>query len=213
MAKREFTTNYNGEAIQPGEVMIPFEYTDLDAELCTNTECIKTVTVGGKKFKVIYKAVPEEWAKVGTSALNLVQNEALGHYTYEGSVSLDEQMDEHEFALASTESAEDSIIASQELDDALVVFVSLMKRLIEKSGKLGYAVLLTQSGVKGEEFYSKMKLTHNPANCVQQQAQRILQDGIANLNFGSIKGYKNKHEDEYKEEAYKLLDRIVGMYR
>lgn len=55
--KKGFTVNYNGEAIRPGEVMIPFEYTELDAECCTNPECIKTVRVGGRNFKVIYKAV------------------------------------------------------------------------------------------------------------------------------------------------------------
>lgn len=73
-----FTANYNGEAIKPNEVMVPFEYTDGDAANCTNTECIKTVKMGGRNFKVIYKAVPQEWEKVAKSAFNLVQNEALG---------------------------------------------------------------------------------------------------------------------------------------
>lgn len=58
-----FTANYNGEAIKPNEVMVPFEYTDGDAENCANAECIKTVKMGGRNFKVIYKAVPQEWEK------------------------------------------------------------------------------------------------------------------------------------------------------
>lgn len=86
--KSEFKKNFNGEDIKPGEVMIPFEYTELDDENCTNRECIKTLTVGGRNFKVIYKAVPEEWAKRGTSALTLVQNEELGHYDVPNSVSM-----------------------------------------------------------------------------------------------------------------------------
>lgn len=67
--KKGFKVNYNGEEIKPGEVMIPFEYTEGDAENCINPECIKTVRQGGRCFKVIYKAVPEEWAKEGKSAM------------------------------------------------------------------------------------------------------------------------------------------------
>ena len=213
MEKKGFTANYNGEEIKAGEVMIPFEYTELDAEMCSNPECIKMVTVGGKKFKVIYKAVPEEWAKVGKSALTLVQNEALGHYTYEGSISMYSMMEEYELALGKTESAEESVIVAEELDETINTFVSLMHTLIDKSAKIGYAVLLTQTGITGEKFYEEMKLTHNPANRVKQQAESILKAGIANFDVNSITGYKNKHEAEYREEAYKLLDKIVAMYK
>ena len=82
--KSEFKKNFNGEDIKPGEVMIPFEYTELDDENCTNRECIKTLTVGGRNFKVIYKAVPEEWAKKGTSAtgtLTGVQSQSASSQT------------------------------------------------------------------------------------------------------------------------------------
>lgn len=213
MAKKEFTANYNGEAIRPGEVMIPFEYTELDAEICSNPECVKTLTVGGKLFKVIYKAVPEQWAKVGASALTLVQNEELGHYSSSNAVSMDEMMDEYELALGETPSAEEEVIQEDEFCQALDTFISLMHTLIEKSGKLAYAVLLTHVGIKGEEFYCRMKLTRDPAHRVQRQAAVILRNGISNLDITTIKGYKNKHEEEYKAEAYKLLDQIVAMYR
>lgn len=213
MAKKDFTANYNGEAIRPGEVMIPFEYTDLDTETCINPECVKTLTVAGKKFKVIYKAVPEQWAKVGTSALTLVQNEALGHYSYHNSVSMDEMMDEYELALGKNPSAEEEVMEKEDMNENLELFIHLMHKLIEKSGKLGYAVLLTHLGIKGKEFYCRMKLTHDPANRVQQQATIILRNGISNLDVAAIKGYKNKFEEEYKAEAYKLLDKIVAMYR
>ena len=56
MAKKvvkAFTKNYNGEALKAGEKMIAFEYTELDAENCTNTECIKTIRKAGRSFKVI----------------------------------------------------------------------------------------------------------------------------------------------------------------
>lgn len=108
--KSEFKKNFNGEDIKPGEVMIPFEYTELDDENCTNRECIKTLTVGGRNFKVIYKAVPEEWAKRGTSALTLVQNEELGHYDVPNSVSMNAMEDEYGMAMGTSRSVEDEYI-------------------------------------------------------------------------------------------------------
>ena len=60
---KTFTRNYNGEPIKANEVMVPFEYTELDAETVTNPECISTIKVGGKAFRVIYKAVDQAWEK------------------------------------------------------------------------------------------------------------------------------------------------------
>lgn len=208
-----FTRNYNGEVIKPGEVMIPFEYTELDAENCTNAECIKTVKQAGRNFKVVYKAVPEEWAKKGKSALNLIQNEVLGHYDVPNSVSMDGLQDDYELELAETPSAESIVMAAEDLDETLNTFVELMGTLIEKSAKIGYTVLLMHTGVKGEEFYGKMKLSHNPANLVQKQAESILHGGLAHIDVSTIKCYKSQHEDEYRTEAYMLLDEIVKMYK
>lgn len=208
-----FTTNYNGEAIKPNEVMVPFEYTNGDAENCVNTECIKTVKMGGRNFKVIYKAVPQAWEKEAKSAFNLVQNEALGHYDIPNSVSMDGLKDEYELELGSTPSVEDTYMADEDMKETLNTFVELVHTLIEKSAKIGYAVLLMHTGVKGEEFYGKMKLSRNPANLVQQQAESILKGGLAHLDVSKLKGYKNQYEEEYRTEAYKLLDEIVRMYR
>jgi hypothetical protein len=215
MAKRvkEFCANYNGEAIKPGEVMIPFEYTDGDAENCVNMECIKTVRQGGRSFKVIYKAVPEEWAKAGKSALNLIQNEELGHYDVPNSISMDEMRDEYELELGQARSAEDALMEEISLEETLQTFVELVTSLIEKSPKLGYAVLLMHTGVKGEAFYEKVRLTHNPANRLRQQAESILQDGLANCCFEELISYRNANTQYYREEALKLLDNIIQMYR
>lgn len=211
--KKGFTANYNGEVIKPNEVMIPFEFTDGDAENCTNPECIKTLKQAGRSFKVIYKAVPEEWEKAGKSAFNLVQNEALGHYDIPNSVSMDGLQDDYELELAETPSAESIVMAAEDLDETLNTFVELMQSLITKSAKIGYAVLLMHTGVKGEEFYGKMKLSHNPANLLQQQAEGILKGGLANIDVDCIKCYKSKYEEEYRTEAYKLLEEIVKMYK
>lgn len=209
MAKKDFTANYNGEAIRPGEVMIPFEYTDLDAEICINPECVKTLTVGGRKFKVIYKAVPEQWAKVGTSALNLVQNEALGHYDIPGRVSMDEMMDEYELALAAEPSAEEQMITADSFRDSMDMFVTLMHRLIEKSPKIGYAVLLIFSGSKGQDFADKLHLKHDGANKVRREASELLTLGLVNMDLNTVSCRRNDHTEEYRKEAYALLEQIL----
>lgn len=208
-----FTANYNGEAIRPDEVMVPFEYTNGDAENCTNAECIKTVKMGGRYFKVIYKAVPQAWEKEAKSAFNLVQNEALGHYDVPNSVSMDGLMDDYKLELGRTPSVEDTVMEEEDMKETLNTFVKLVHTLIEKSAKIGYAVLLMHTGVKGEEFYGRMKLSRNPANLLQQQAQSILRGGLANIDINDLKGYRNQYEEEYRAEAYKLLDEIVKMYR
>ncbi|MFD1403717.1 hypothetical protein [Robinsoniella peoriensis] len=208
-----FAANYNGEVIRPDEVMVPFEFTEEGAENITNPDCIKTVKQAGRTFKVVYKAVPCEWEKAAKSAFNLVQNEQLGHYDIPNAVSMDGLMDEYELELGSTPSVEDTFMADEDMKETLNTFVELVHTLIEKSAKIGYAVLLMHTGVKGEEFYGKMKLSRNPANLVQQQAESILRGGLANINVSDLKGYKNQYEEEYRAEAYKLLDEIVKMYR
>lgn len=100
-----------------------------------------------------------------------------------------------------------------EIEEALNTFVELVESLMAKSPKIGYAVLLLHAGIKGEEFYSKMRLSMNPANRVRQEAERILSDGLANFNVESLTSYKNQYNDVYREEALQLLDKIVKMYR
>lgn len=210
--KSGFKANYNGEAIKLGEVMIPFEFTEPDAENCTNPECIKIVRQGGKCFKVIYKAVPKEWAKTGKSALNLIQNEMLGHYTVPNSVSMDALKEEYDLELDKVLSAEDVMMEELDREELFNTFTELIHTLIEKSPKIGYAVLLLHTGIKGESFYEKMNLTHSPANLVRQQAEKILQGGLANFDINDIKSYKSKYDDLYREKAYEVLDKIIKMY-
>ena len=215
MTKRvkRFTANYDGEAIKPGEVMVPFEYTELDGEIVTNSECIKTIRQGGRNFRVIYKAVPDAWAKDAKAALNLVQNEALGHYTVSDSVSMDAVRDEYDLDLGAVPSAEAAVMEEIERDETVNTFIELINTLIQKSAKIAYAILLLHTGIKGEAFYDHMKLSRNPANLVRQQAKDILCKGLSNFDLRSIRGYKNQHDAEYRAEAYKLLDQIIKMYK
>lgn len=211
---KKFKANYNGETIRPGEIMVPFPYDELDAqENYINKECIRTIPVGGRYFRVIYKAVDERWAKNAASALSLVENEELGHYTHKGDVSIDSVHDEYELELGVTKSAEDEIMERIELDETIRKFVDLVSGLIERIPKLGFAVLLLQTGIKGEKFYDEMLLTRDPANRIRKQAEDILRNGLINLDIDSIKCYKSKDDGTYRDRAYKLLDEIVKKFQ
>lgn len=110
---KTFTRNYNGEPIKANEVMVPFEYTELDAKTVTNPECISSITVGKKSFRVIYKAVDQTWEKDARATFNLYQNEELGHYAVPNSISRDATEDKYELELVSATSAEDILRASE----------------------------------------------------------------------------------------------------
>ena len=208
---KKFTVNYNGDPIREGEVMVPFPYTELDAECCVNRECISSVTQGGRVFRVIYKAVPKRWAKVARSALNLVENEELGHYDIPNSISMDKLFDEFNMEVGTSPSAEDVLLGDddQDLDDTLSTFAELVTSLIAKSPKIGYAILLLHSRIKGEEFYKRMRLTHDPANRIRQQAESILKGGLMSFDIGELKCYKSSHDENYRKEALDLLNHII----
>lgn len=208
--KKGFTANYNGRAIRPGEVMIPFEYTELDAECCTNPECIKTIRAGGHSFKVIYKAVPEEWAKDGKGAFNLTQNELLGHYDVQNSVSMDAVGDEYGFEFGKTPSAAEMYEEQDEWNENIRIFREKVSLLIEKAPKIGYAVLLIFNGSKGTDFSDKLRLKHDGANKVRQVANQILVDGLLNIDCNAISCKNNKYTDVYREEALVLLNEIIS---
>ena len=209
---KDFTANYNGDPIRDDEVMVPFPYTKLDAENCVNRECISSIQRGGRYFRVIYKAVPKEWDKTARSALGLVVNEELGHYSIPNSVSLDELSDEFNLEIGTSPSAEDEVIGNDEpdLDCTLSTFADLVKSLISKSPKIGYAVLLFYSKIKGEEFYQRMRLSRTPANRVRQQAELIWDSGLQEFDINSLKCYKSPHDDTYRKEALELLDHIIA---
>ena len=220
--KQRFTANYNGQPIQPGEVMVAFEYNEVEAENYTNPECISTVERGGRIFKVVYKAVAKEWAKEAWSALGLIQNEALGHYAVPNSISMDGANDEYGMELGTVPSTEDVVMKKIDSTHKLEAFVKLMHTLIKKSAKHGFAALLLLTGVKGEEFCKKMELSHNPANRVQQMVKGILKENLRNLdgnleenlrNIEDMHCYKSKKEESYQEKAYGILDELIRMYR
>lgn len=209
-----FSANYNGDTIKPDEVMVPFPYDELDArENCVNKECVRAITVGGKRFRVLYKAVSASWAKQAVSALSLIENEELGHYVPRKSVSRDAMQDEYELELGTAKSVEDEIMEQMELDESLQTFKDLVSSLIEEIPKLGLAVLLLHTGVRGEEFYSQMLLTREPANRIRQQAEGILKNGLANFDISAINCYRCKNDNLYKKRAYLLLDEIMRRYQ
>lgn len=215
MAKngKEFTTNYDGSPIPTGWTMVPFPYDKLDAENCTNCECIGVVPMGGHYFPVIYKAVPDEWEKEARSSLNLVENEALGHYNRKDTISTDSLWDEYGLELGEAPSAEDAVMEKEDLTEAINTFADLIRTLIDKSPKHGYAVLLLHAGVKGNAFYSRMRLSRSAANNVRKKAEEITKIGLAVFDISGLKCYKQKNDDFYRQEALALLDQIVDKIR
>ena len=107
-----------------------------------------------------------------------MENEELGHYDIPNSISMDKLFDEFNMEVGTSPSAEDILLGDddQDLDDMLSTFAELVTSLIAKSPKIGYAVLLLHSKVKGEEFYKRIRLTRGPANRIRKQAEIILEE-------------------------------------
>ena len=184
-------------------------YTELDAENCTNAECIKILHKAGRSFKVIYKAVPEEWENVGKRGFNLVQNEILGHYDIPNSFSVDEDQDTYEKEVGVYLSMEDKIVEREEFDENVVLFRKKMQHFIEKAPKIAYGVLLVYSGSRGADFAAKLRLKHEGANNVRKVAEEILYNGLMNLDVELVQCKKNRYTEIYDKEARELLMHIL----
>lgn len=215
MTKKDFLRNYNGDAIQDGQVMVPFEYMETEANNYTNAECIKSFEVGGKNYKVVYKAVDEEWAKDANSALNLHQNEVLGHYAVPNSVSRDEMEDQYELALGEAPSAEDRLLQAEELSETQQAVVRTAQRLMERSPKHGLAFLLMGLGIKGDQFAQEMKMSKPGANYVRDQIKGLAPnriDSFTQIDIEGLKASKSANADYYREAATRYLKILVDLY-
>lgn len=205
----QITHNYNGEPIRPGEVLVPTVYDEAFVRAnCTNPDCIRTIPVGGRCFKALYVAVPENVAPAVRNSFNLYVNEQLGHYRKEGTSSLDQDQDEFDFAPVTVPSAEDQVIGNE----TVAQFSAALDDLIQQSPKLGYAVLLLMDGSRGAAFCEQLHLGHDAANTVRQQAEEILKAGLANIDINKISCKHSKHTDYYKKQAYRLLNTLLEMY-
>ena len=217
MAKevKKFSYNYNGRAIGENEVMVPFEWTETEDGNCTNRECIKTLTQGNRHFKVIYKAVDREWAKTATSALNLVQNEALGHYDVPNSVSMNAMEDEFELSLGETPSAEEVFMEEEELTESQKAFVKKYRDMIDKSPKHGLCMLLMSLGYKGDKLAGIMKMSKPGANYVREQILSLAPDQIeriSQIDVDSLNARGASDAEYYRSEAEKFLKVVMQMY-
>ncbi len=207
------THNYNGEPLKPGEVLVPTMYDAAFAKAhCTNPDCIKSINVAGRNFKVLYMAVPESVAKAARSSFNLALNEQLGHYAVPNSVSLNQLADDYDLDLATVPSPEDMMIEQENKTETAALFSDLVHHLIERSPKHGLAALLLLNDVKGAEFHEKMHLGHDAANTVRKQSADLLKSGLANINMDDLHVKQSKHNEYYRTEAYRLLDALLKLY-
>lgn len=207
------TRNYNNDPLKPGEVLVPTMYDGAFAKAyCTNPECIKSITVAGRNFKVLYMAVPESVAKAARSSFNLALNEHLGHYAVPNSVSIDQLADDYDLDLATVPSPEDMMIEQENKAETAALFANLVHHLIERSPKHGLAALLLLNDVKGAEFHEKMHLGHDAANTVRKQSADLLKAGLANIDMDELHIKQSKHNEYYRTEAYRLLDALLKLY-
>lgn len=207
------TRNYNNEPLKPGEVLVPTMYDAAFAKAhCTNPDCIKSINVAGRNFKVLYMAVPESVAKAARRSFNLALNEQLGHYAVPNSVSIDQLADDYDLELASVPSPEDIMMERESKAETAAMFADLVHHLIDCSPKHGLAALLLLTDVKGAEFHEKMHLGHDAANTVRKQSADLLKAGLANIDMDELRIKQSKHNDYYRTEAYRLLDALLKLY-
>lgn len=206
--------NYDGKEIKANEVLVPTMYDEEFVKAyCTNPDCIRTITVAGRKFMVMYVAVSKECERAAKSSFNLCVNEALGHYTVHNSVSMDTLQDDYELSLTTTPSPEELNAKNEQYQETLDKLVSLLKSLIEKSPKHGLATLLRFFEVKGKDFQQELNLGHDAANTVRKQVDEFLAQGLGNIDINSIKFKGSKNNEIYKKKAYRILDELIDMYQ
>lgn len=210
MAK--ITADYDGKPIPEGHVLVPFEYNPLEVE---DNEAamanVRTILKAGRYFTVIYKAVPVEYAALAKSQFNLVQNEELGHYIPQNTVSMDEALKEYDLQFATVPSVEEAMLEAEQKAETINGFFETVEKLIERSPQLGLALILDILGKKGEEFAYEMGITHNKANEYHNKAHELLINGWKNIDFDALRTRRSPRHDEYLEKAYKLLDTLIEM--
>ena len=183
-----------------------------NSENMTEEEDNSTVVIDGEVMGNTQYVAMEIQEKMNADIFRIEpETSYTTNHAVPNSVSRDAMEDEYELEIVSAPSAEDIMMAVENTKDTINTFVELVSRVIEKSPKIGYAVLLLHTGVKGAEFYDKMRLSSFPGNRVRQEAEEILKGGLANFDVESYKGYKSKFNDIYREEAYALLNVIIEM--
>ena len=199
--------NYNGQPLKPNEVLVPVHEDDLFIkENVKNPDSIITMTVAGRSFRAVLKAVDKKYEATARAQFNYWQNEELGHY---GRCMKDESIeDRQERELPEYGSSP----SAADIADEFLLLNDLMNHLIEKAPQLAYAALLKMYGTEREEFEQKMRLQHNGANKALNKAHDIIvsmfKDGIENV---SINVNKTKNDDYYRSEAQALLDVIIKL--
>lgn len=210
MAKIE--KDYNGQPIPEGYVLVPMEYNPLLFDGDKNAhENVRELLKAGRIFKVIYVAVPKEFAAISKSQFNFVQNEQLGHYDIPNSVSMDRVRDDFELEHATVKSTEEELIVGEEKAEKVAAFVAALEHLIEHSPQLGLAAVLDLLGKKGEEFAAEMGVTHNKANDYHNTASALINQGLTNVDIEAIRTRRSPRHKEYLKKAYRLLDELLAM--
>lgn len=130
-------------------------------------------------------------------------------------VSIEEQQDENGFSIASSPSAENSLIEEEKLSESQQRIVAKVEEMMDKSPKHCLAMLLMGLGYKGEEFANRMHLKHDAANRIRNQVRSTAIEGITDFGQVDVQSFRtNKVGDMefYRAEAHKALEALLKMY-
>lgn len=208
--------NYNGQPLKPGEELVAtIEDPLFIKDNVTNPGSITTINKGNAHVKVVLEAVPSEWVPFRKSAVNLVVNEINGRYSMKGKescLSLEERMESYDLDIEDpTVNIEAAYIKKEEEEAAPQMFKQHFSKLLAKSPKHAYGVLLRMIGVDGSEFSQKMKLGRDQARIIRHEAEEILRVGLSNIDISSIKASNTKNTQHYLDEANAILNNLTDL--
>lgn len=140
-----------------------------------------------------------------------------GEYNREQSkfVSLNRLSDDFDYALVSSSSPEQECIDRDEKIESNESIEDFLRKLIAKSPKAGYAVLLIALHIEGAAFAEKMKLGHDAANKLRQKISALAAKNVHSLkdiDIDNLQVNSSKHDAYYLAEAQKALDLVMKMY-
>ena len=130
-------------------------------------------------------------------------------------VSMEEQEDEHEYALTQFPAADEILIARENLAESQKRIADKFEAIMEKSPKYCFAMLLMGMGVKGEKFAEQMHLGHDAAKRIRNQIISTAPDGITNfdqIDIQTFQAYSCGETEYYKKAAEKALEMLMQMY-
>ena len=210
---KQVLLNYNNQPIPAGYTMVPTIPDDLDIAVnVKNPDCIISLPIPGTAMstRAVLKAVPQSEAGLYRKQYNSWQNDQLGHFTQEGTVSSNAMEDEYDLERGTTEDLADTVIG---MDNA----VNATEKLINKAPQYAAAMYFRLFGLKGPAFQEAMHIEKSRASKLLQELEKLftlmIRDGFEAV---SVDANTTEHDAYYRkvlqENLDEFLDRIVSYF-